>query len=213
MPKNKYTLEEEIGNTATHAFGSLVAAFLLGFLIYHGIVIQKTLTDLIGYGIFGFSSVMMFIMSSLYHAISVNDIKLKLKLFDHIAIYFLIAGTYIPVTLCSIIEHNPILGWSFIGIQISAVIAGVCYKLFSKKNFGMLSTTIYCIIGWSAVMIFKPLMDNLNHDAMVWLVAGGFAYTIGVPFYVLKQYKWTHTIWHGFVIIGVICHYMMLFDL
>lgn len=209
-----YTIEEEVWNTLTHSFGALICAFIFGILV--SVTFNETniltLKD-ISCCVFGLSSMFMFVASSLYHAITNIQLKRQLKLFDHIAIYFLIAGTYIPLALTSIISTNPILGWIFVGVQALAVIGGICYKLFSSKNYSMISVLIYCLLGWSAVFILGPLINNLSTQALFWLIAGGIAYTAGVPFYILKQYKWTHTIWHIFVVCGVICHYVMMFML
>ena len=213
MAKHQYTLIEEVYNTATHTAGSLICSFLLGILICTNVYADPTPLKLVGCCAFGISSIIMFVCSSLYHAIIEANIKEKLRLFDHLSIYCLMFGTFIPIVLDVVIPTNPVLGWSFALFQLCLIIGGVIFKIFSKHNYSMVSTIIYCILGWSVALIFIPIMNNMSRESLTWLIAGGFAYTIGVPFYVLKQYKWTHSIWHVFVLIGVICHYMMMFTI
>lgn len=213
MIHRTYTLAEEIYNTLTHAIGSLLCAFFFGMLVEKAFMPEVSFTTAIGYCVFGVSSMFAYIASSLYHAVSHIESKRKLKMFDHIAIYFLIAGTYIPLILTAVIPTNPLLGWSFLGLQVAGAIGGVLYKVFSESRYGMVSVILYCMMGWSAVAVLKPLVSNLSSDAIFWLVAGGVAFSAGVPFYVMKQYKWTHTIWHIFVLVGSVCHYMMMFKI
>ena len=208
-----YTLTEEIYNTLTHAIGSLLCAFFFGMLVEKACLPSVSSTTTVGYCIFGVSSMFAYIASSLYHAVSHIESKRKLKMFDHIAIYFLITGTYIPLILSAVIPTNPILGWSFLGLQVVCAVGGVLYKVFSESRYSKISVILYCTLGWSAVVILKPLLSNLSSDTIFWLVAGGVAFSAGVPFYIMKQYKWTHTIWHIFVLIGSICHYMMMFKI
>ena len=171
-----YTLAEEIYNTLTHAIGSLLCAFFFGMLVEKAFLPSVSFTTAVGYCIFGVSSMFAYIASSLYHAVSHIESKRRLKMFDHIAIYFLIAGTYIPLILTAVIPTNPLLGWSFLGLQVAGAIGGVLYKVFSESRYGMVSVILYCMMGWSAVAVLKPLVSNLSSDAIFWLVAGGVAF-------------------------------------
>jgi len=212
MPQRVYTLKEEIGNTTTHVIGALICAFLFGML-FNLSCKDLSFTHLISCCIFGLTSSFVFIASSLYHAISNIGIKNKLKKYDHIAIYFLIAGTYIPIALASVVPYHPIVGYLFIVLQALSVLCGVLYKTLAQNRYGLLSVAIYCGLGWTIIPLLPFILQNINVNAMHWFLAGGMMYMLGVPFYILKQYMWTHTIWHVLVVFGIICHYTMMFKL
>lgn len=211
MPPCQYTPEEEFGNTLTHSVGALICAFLFGFFAHKMHVENISILASISYYIFAFTSIFVLITSSLYHAISNKDVKPLLKKYDHIAIYYLIAGTYIPLAVNLIVPNYPIIGWSFIILQLMSAVCGTMYKLLAKNKYGYASVIFYCVIGWSILPFLGILSENIPTVAMHWLVIGGFFYMLGVPFYVLKQYKWTHVIWHVLVVFGIVCHYVMMF--
>lgn len=211
MSSYNYSLEEEIGNTATHVLGSLICAFLFGVFAHITFQDSSTIIRDIGCCVFGLTSIFVFVASSMYHAITNKDIKRILKKFDHIAIYFLIAGTYIPLALSLLVPAQPLLGWTFIGIQVASVCGGIAYKLLAKNCYSRLSVLIYCVMGWSVLPIMEPVWSAMPAKALPWFVYGGLFYMLGVPFYMLKQYKWMHTVWHVMVMCGIICHYMMMF--
>ena len=211
MPQRHYTIEEEIGNTTTHTLGALICAFLFGIFAHMTYAGSDSILKNIACYIFGLSSMFVFIASSLYHAVTNQSIKTILKKYDHIAIYYLIAGTYIPLATNLIIPTNPIIGWLFIALQISAVVFGTFYKLFATNKYGYASVIIYCLIGWSILPLLGIIGKNISTEALQLLIGGGAFYMLGVPFYILKQYRWTHTIWHIFVVLGIICHYLMMF--
>lgn len=211
MPQRHYTIAEEIGNTATHAFGALICAFLFGIFAHMTYAGTDSILRNIACYIFGLSSMFVFIASSLYHAVTNSQIKNILKKYDHIAIYYLIAGTYIPLATTLVVPTNPIVGWSFIVLQILAALGGTAYKLLAKNKYGYMSVAIYCIIGWSILPILGIIGNNMPNESMHLFISGSVFYMLGVPFYVMKRYSWTHTIWHIFVVLGIICHYLMMF--
>ena len=212
LHERPYSIPEEIVNTTTHVIGSHISAFLFGMLLLFNFTMPDAfLSKEMGCIIYGLSSIMMFMTSSLYHAVTHIPSKKLLKTLDHIAIYFLIVGTFAPLTLACVIPSFPILGWTFLGLQLASLIGGIGFKLFSKNRYSAISVMLYCIMGWSAIIILYPLIMTMSSAALFWFVMGGAMYTLGVPFYVLKQYKWTHCIWHIFVMLGIGCHYAMLF--
>ncbi len=171
-----------------------------------------TLTAIYGDGwqlagaiVFGVALLLLYTASTLYHAISHPVLKGRLKVFDHCAIYLLIAGTYTPFTLVGL--RGP-TGWWLFGTIWTLALAGVVFKLFYTGRFKRLSTLIYIGMGWLVVFAIKPMMQALSMASLVWLLLGGIAYTVGTYYYMRPQIRWSHAIWHGFVIAGSVCHYV-----
>ena len=198
------SLREEIANALTHGIGAIVGLGASAVLI--------TLTALWGDGwqlagaiVFCVALVLLYVASTLYHAITHPPAKARLKVFDHCAIYLLIAGTYTPFTLVGL---RPTFGWTlFIAIWTLAV-AGIVFKLFFSGRFKGLSTAFYIAMGWLVVLAIGPLMDALDTWTLAWLFGGGVAYTAGTLFYMSDRIPYAHTIWHAFVLTGSICHFL-----
>ena len=197
-------LREEIASALTHGLGA--AAALAG-----GAVLI-TLAALFGDGwqlsaaiVFGITLLLLYIASTLYHAIQHPVAKGRLKIFDHCAIYLLIAGTYTPFTLVGL--RGP-TGWWLFGTIWTLALAGVVFKLFYTGRFKRLSTLIYIGMGWLVLAAAKPMLHALSTASLLWLLAGGVAYTLGTVFYLRPAMRWSHAIWHGFVIAGSVCHYV-----
>ncbi|MBN8261129.1 MAG: hemolysin III family protein [Xanthomonadales bacterium] len=195
---------EELANALTHGVGA--AAALAG-----GAVLI-TLAALRGDGwvlaasiVFGVAMLLLYTASTLYHAVSHPVAKGRLKVFDHCAIYLLIAGTYTPFTLVGL--RGP-TGWWLFGAIWSLALAGVVFKLFYTGRFRRLSTFIYIAMGWLVVVAAKPMFRALDGPTLAWLLAGGIAYTAGTAFYLRPHARWSHAIWHLFVILGSLCHYV-----
>ena len=195
---------EELANALTHGVGA--AAALAG-----GAVLV-TLTAIFGDGwqlagaiVFGLSLLLLYTASTLYHAISHPLLKGRMKVFDHCAIYLLIAGTYTPFTLVGL--RGP-TGWWLFGTIWSLALAGGVFKLFYTGRFKRVSTLIYIGMGWLIVFAIKPMLHALGPASLLWLLAGGVAYTAGTFFYLKHDLRYSHAIWHGFVIAGSVCHYI-----
>jgi hemolysin III len=195
---------EELANALTHGLGA--AAALAG-----GAVLI-TLAALRGDGwvlaasiVFGVAMLLLYTASTLYHAVTHPVAKGRLKVFDHCAIYLLIAGTYTPFTLVGL--RGP-TGWWLFGAIWSLALAGVVFKLFYTGRFRRLSTFIYIAMGWLVVVAAKPMLHALDATTLGWLLAGGIAYTVGTVFYLRPHARWSHPIWHLFVIVGSVCHYI-----
>ena len=150
----------------------------------------------------------MFLSSTLYHATSHHRAKGWLKLFDHSAIYLLIAGTYTPLLLVSI---GGVLGITMTAIIWSLAIGGVAFKLVAQHRFPKVSVMTYLLMGWIALGLIYPLYVALPGAGLWLLVAGGLCFSVGVCFYVAKKVKYTHAIWHMFVIGGCSCHYFSIY--
>ncbi len=197
-------VRDEIASALTHGFGA--AAALAG-----GAVLI-TLAAIYGDGwqlgaaiVFGASLLLLYLASTLYHAIRHPVAKGRLKVFDHCAIYLLIAGTYTPFTLIGL--RGP-WGWSLFAAIWSLALAGVVFKLFYTGRFKRLSTLIYVAMGWLVLVAIKPVMSNLDGWTFGWLIAGGVFYTLGTFFYHRDRIPYAHAIWHLFCIAGSVCHYV-----
>lgn len=198
------TLGEEIASALTHGLGA--AAALAG-----GAVLI-TLAALYGDGwqlsaaiVFGITLLLLYVASTLYHAIQHPVAKGRLKIFDHCAIYLLIAGTYTPFTLIGLRET---VGWWLFGIIWVLAVFGVIFKLFYTGRFQLVSTIVYIAMGWLIVFAAKPAMRALDPWTFGWLLGGGVAYTLGTFFYHRPKMPYSHAIWHMFVIAGSVCHYI-----
>ena len=198
------TLSEEIASALTHGLGA--AAALAG-----GAVLI-TLAALYGDGwqlsaaiVFGITLLLLYVASTLYHAIQHPVTKGRLKIFDHCAIYLLIACTYTPFTLIGLRDT---VGWWLFGTIWALAFFGVVFKLFYTGRFQLISTIVYIAMGWLIVVAAKPAMKALDPWTFGWLLGGGVAYTLGTFFYHRPKMPYSHAIWHMFVIAGSVCHYV-----
>jgi hemolysin III len=202
------TLSEEIASALTHGLGA--AAALAG-----GAVLI-TLAALYGDGwqlsaaiVFGITLLLLYVASTLYHAIQHPVTKGRLKIFDHCAIYLLIAGTYTPFTLIGLRDT---VGWWLFGTIWALAFFGVIFKLFYTGRFQLISTIVYIAMGWLIVVAAKPAMKALDPWTFGWLLGGGVAYTLGTFFYHRPKMPYSHAIWHMFVIAGSVCHYVAVME-
>ncbi len=197
------SLGEEISNAVSHAVGLiaiLVAApFLIVSTIRHGD--PWTIT---GSCIFAGAIVLLYLASTLYHAIPKSRAKRVFRVLDHGAIFILIAGTYTPFTLG--VLRGP-WGWTLLLVVWSLAILGVTVKAVGGIRHPRLSTGLYLAMGWLIVVAIRPLWFQMPSSGILWLLAGGIAYTSGVAFFAAERVRYTHFVWHLFVIAGTTCHY------
>jgi hemolysin III len=201
---HSHSLRDEIANALTHGVGAAVAlaggAVLVTLAAIHGDGWQ-----LAGAIVFGIALLLLYTASTLYHAIQHPVAKGRLKVFDHCAIYVLIAGTYTPFTLIGL--RGP-WGWSLFAAIWTLALAGVVFKLFYTGRFKRLSTAIYIAMGWLVLVAAKPMLASLDGWTLGWLLAGGGFYTLGTFFYHRESIPYAHAIWHMFVIAGSVSHYV-----
>ncbi len=169
-----------------------------------GAVNRGGAAGVVGSSVFGATMVLLYLSSTWYHAVPEGRLKDRLHKFDHAAIYLLIAGTYTPFTLGVL---GGAWGWTLFGIVWGAAAVGVSEKLISGIRYPRLSTALYLIMGWSVVIVIRPLVLNMPPQGVAWLVAGGLSYTAGVVFYVARRLPYHHLIWHLFVLAGSTCHF------
>ncbi len=195
---------EELANAITHGAGFVASLIGLPFLVLSA-ANRGERAALVGASVFGAALVALYAASTLYHAVSHPTLKQKMRVFDHAAIYLLIAGTYTPFTL-GVLRGR--WGWALFGIVWTLAALGVLFKvLFGSGAMSKLSTIVYVAMGWVAIFAAKPLIANMESAGLMLLVGGGLFYTGGVVFYVDKRRSWTHPVWHLFVLGGSICHY------
>ncbi len=200
------TLGEEIANAITHGLGLVLAIIGMVVLVYKAAT-QGDMLHIVSGSIFGATLVILYAASTLYHSVQTPRVKRWLQVFDHTAIYLLIAGTYTPITLVSL-QSN--WGWSLFAIVWGLALVGILYKLLAFGRFKKLSLGLYLGMGWLAVVAVKPLWDALPPAAFGLMAAGGLAYTFGVIFYVLQKKRFFHSVWHLFVMGGSTCHYLAI---
>lgn len=203
---NKQLPLEEKLNALTHGVGAFLGIIGLGFLIYYDT--NKTPFSLFSVIVYGSSVVILFTASTLYHLAIDQKKKYYLRITDHISIYFLIAGTYTPVLLISLVDS---LGWILFYLVWTITALGIVMKLFFTGKFEVFSTLMYLAMGWLIVFDLSSLADKIN-EGMVFLIAGGVAYTVGVVFYTFERIPYNHVIWHLFVLIGAFFHFLMIFN-
>ena len=200
----KFIKTEERLNVLTHAIGVLIGIVITPyFLLFQS---NLTLQAWIGLAVYCFSFTFLFLASTIYHAVS-GSLKVVWRKIDHIAILFLIAGTYTPVTLTVLFESSGL--WMLIAIWSIAFI-GLVFKLFYTGRFEILSLVIYLGMGWLVIYDIETIWRLFSSAALVYLILGGLFYTVGVYFYRLKGVKEAHAIWHIFVLGGGISHIFMI---
>jgi hemolysin III len=198
------SLGEEIANSVSHGVGLLAAIVGMPFLIASAQPLG--VAGLVGASIFAGTMILLYLASTLYHAVPPGRAKRVLLKLDHGAIYVFIAGSYTPFTLG--VLGGP-WGWTLFGLVWSLAAIGVTLKAFDRLTHPWLSTGLYLLMGWLVLIAAVPLVDRVPLAGIAWLVAGGLAYTVGVAFFVLdSRLRYAHAVWHAFVIGGSSCHFV-----
>jgi hemolysin III len=203
----RYSENEERLNILTHGFGLLLSIIGFPFLMYKSFNFEGFWKPL-SIVIYGFSLIILYAASTFYHAAKEPKLRRKLNIFDHAAIYVLIAGSYSPFTLI-ILQGS--IGWIVFWFTWLFALTGIILKLFYTGRFDKLSTIIYVLMGWQIVFVIKPLIENLATEGMQLLFAGGVFYTIGAIIYSIKKIKFNHAIFHVFVLLGSFCHFASIY--
>lgn len=194
---------EELANSITHGVG--LALSVAGFIVLLVLSITKGNSwHIIGCSVFGITLIFAYLASTLYHSLYRSSFNHVLQVLDHSAIYLLIAGTYTPFTL---INLRGFWGWTLFGLVWTLAITGIIFKFLHGDRFKVLSTVGYVALGWVAVIAIKPLFAAVPIGGLVWLLAGGLFYTVGVIFFAWKRLPFNHAVWHLFVMAGSVCHY------
>lgn len=204
---HSYSEKEERLNVITHAFGLVMGILALPFLILKSLSFEgfwKPASILI----YGVSIIVLYAASTGYHSAKTPKKRRSLNIFDHAAIYVLIAGTYTPFTLITLEGKT---GWILFGLTWSFALTGIILKLFFTGKFDKLSTIMYVLMGWQIVFAINPLLENLSTEGIFWLFLGGVFYTVGAILYSIKKIPYNHAIFHVFVVLGSISHFISVY--
>ncbi|EAR00899.1 PAQR family membrane homeostasis protein TrhA [Maribacter sp. HTCC2170] len=200
-----YHLEERL-NTISHGIGAVLG--VIGFMLLINADNHISAYSTQSIFIYSLCFIVLFVASTLYHATTKNNLKKKFRVLDHISIYFMIAGTYTPVALITLIDGN---GWLIFYIVWGIAALGAVLKLFFTGRFEAISLVLYLAMGWLIVLDFSNLIDNTSTFGLQLLMAGGAFYTLGIVFYAWKRIPFNHFIWHLFVLGGAICHWLFIY--
>ena len=203
MGERRLSLGEEIANSVTHGVGALASIAALPILM----VVAVSRGDpwrVVGGAIFGATLIMLYVASTLYHALPHPRAKRVFRVLDHSAIYLLIAGTYSPFALGAL--RGP-WGWALLGAVWTLAALGITAKATLGFRFPRLSTAVYVAMGWLALIAAQPLLAHVGVAGLMWLLAGGLCYTAGVVFFAWERLRYGHMVWHLFVAAGSVCHF------
>ena len=203
MAERRLSVGEEIANSVTHGVAALAATAALPILVVAAIG-RRDPWLVAGAAIFGATLVMLYVASTLYHALPHSRAKRVFRVLDHSAIYLLIAGTYTPFALGAL--RGP-WGWTLFGTVWGLAALGIVAKATLGFRYPRLSATVYVVMGWLAILAFRPLLTHIGVAGMIWLGAGGLCYTAGVIFFAWERLRYGHMVWHLFVAAGSVCHF------
>ncbi len=204
-----YSKKEEFLNVLSHGFGLVLSLIAFPFLLIKGFAYNGFWKPT-SFVIYGLSLILLYAASTFYHAAKNPMIRRKLNIFDHAAIYVLIAGGYTPFCLVAL---DSSLGWYvFIFVWLFALV-GIVLKLFFTGKYDKLSTAMYLLMGWQVVFFAKPLANSLSENGLYLLILGGIFYTIGAILYSLKKLPYNHAIFHVFVLLGSLSHFLSIYFL
>ena len=203
-----YTLGEELMNSISHGVGALLGIAALVLCVVRAAPTGDPYRIVSG-AIFGFTVLILYLMSCLYHALKVNKAKRVFRVIDHCTIFLLIAGTYTPYTLVSLRDS---VGWWVIGVIWATAIVGIVLNAVSLKKFSRISVALYLIMGWMIIIAYQPMVQAIPGGGMQLLVWGGVAYTVGAILYgVGSRKKYFHSIFHFFCMIGTALHFLSIY--
>ena len=203
MKKRPQSLGEEIANSVSHGVALLAAIASVPFLLASARNLSPA--SFVGAVVFSATMVLLYLTSTVYHALPAGPAKRLFLKLDYGAIYLFIAGSYTPFALGAL---GGVWGWTLFGVIWSLAAIGVTLKALDRLSHPWLSTGLYLAMGWLVVIAAVPLVERVPLPAILWLVAGGLAYTVGVVFFVLdSRIRYSHSVWHGFVSAGTGCHF------
>ncbi|PWC17769.1 PAQR family membrane homeostasis protein TrhA [Brenneria corticis] len=203
-----YSVAEEIANSVSHGIGLVFGIVGLVLLLVQAVNNGADGVAITSYSLYGGSIILLFLASTLYHAIPSPRAKHWLKKFDHCAIYVLIAGTYTPFLLVGL---NSPLAQGLMVVIWSMALLGVIFKLAFAHRFEVLSLITYLVMGWLSLVVIYQLAMTLSLTGITLLAVGGAIYTLGVIFYACNRIPYNHAIWHGFVLGGSVCHFLAIY--
>lgn len=208
LPMQGYPLAEEVANSISHGLGCLFGIVGLVLLLDKAAVMNAGLAAIVSSSLYGGSMILLFLASTLYHAVSHPRAKRVLKKVDHCAIYLLIAGTYTPFLMVGL--QSP-LAYGLMAVIWGLALLGIIFKLTIAERFKVLSLVTYLCMGWLSLIVVFQLAMKLSAGG-IWLLAlGGIVYSLGMIFYVARRVPFNHAIWHAFVLGGCVCHFCAIY--
>lgn len=206
-PSREQYRSEELANSISH--GIALVALLAGTpVLIINAALQRDAGQVVGTSVFSATAILLYLSSTLYHALALGKAKRVFRIIEHSGIFLLIAGTYTPFTL-GVLKGE--WGWTLFGLIWVLAVAGVALKVFEKKSHPIVSTSLYLFMGWLIVLAVNPLLAKMPTAGLLWLLSGGLFYTLGVLFFVTdSQLQYGHLIWHLFVMGGTTCHYFAI---
>ena len=202
-----YTLGEELINSISHGIGACLSVAALVLCIVQAAV-NGTAAGVVGASIYGSTLIILYCMSTLYHAITNKTARRVFRVFDHTSIYLLIAGTYTPITLVTL---KGALGWTLFGVVWGIAVLGIVFNSVNIEKFKAFSMISYIVMGWCCIVGIKDIIANMEKGGLIFLVLGGVLYTVGIIFYALKKLRYMHSVWHIFVLSGSIMHFFCVY--
>lgn len=203
-----YTRKEEQINIWSHGFGLVI--FVAGTIVLLAKALQyQSLKVFVAFLVYGLGVSTMYLASTLYHSATTPVRRKRLNVFDHSAIFLTIAGSYTPITLLTM---PPAWGTPILVLVWLIAAIGITLKFFFIGKYSRLSTSMYVLMGWVIVIAIKPLINSMETTGLIWLLAGGLAYTVGALLYQLKGLKYNHAVFHVFVLFGSVCHYIVVYS-
>ncbi len=199
-----YCRKQEIVNSLTHSVGILFGIVSIPFLLNTAIEHHNT-AGIIGSSVYGICYLMAFTSSTIYHFCQDSSKKQVFKIFDHISIYFFIAGTYTPFLL--VFMNNP-LGRTLLCILWGLTLFGIFWKTYYTGKYEIVSTAVYVLMGWIMLVGGHTFFAHLPYQVLLLIIIGAGLYTVGVFFYIWDKYFYTHAVWHGFVLCAAVFHYV-----
>jgi hemolysin III len=200
---SRYSFQEELVNSITHGIGAGLSVAALSVLVtFAGLLGDPW--RVVSFSIYGTTLILLYLASTMYHSFRSPRLKSAFHVLDHAAIFLLIAGSYTPFTLVTL---RGTWGWTLFVLIWTLALGGVLLKVFFMNRFTGLSVALYVGMGWLVMIAMKPLLAALPLGGVIWLAAGGGAYTLGVVFYLWKALPYNHAIWHLFVLAGSACHF------
>ncbi len=198
----KVALGDILANAITHGVGFVLALAGAAYLIVASL--GGSAWSVVSCSVFAGTLVLVYLFSTLYHSLVTTRARHVFQVLDHSAIYLLIAGTYTPFLLVAMRGR---VGWILFGVVWGLAVVGVVFKSLAVERFPILSVVVYLLQGWLAVFALRPLLHAVGWGGLLWLIAGGLAYTLGIVFFAMDRLRYFHAVWHVFVLAGSIAHY------
>lgn len=203
IPRRAQTFGEEVANTISHGIGALLAAAGAVPLIAKGIMAGSVKAE-VSLAFYAFTLVLLYTASAVYHGVKCPELKRILRVMDHCSIFLLILGTYVPLSLLVVGGRT---GWALFLTNTALAVVGITLNAISLTRFDKISLVLYALMGWLVILALRTILQVLAPAGVALLVAGGVAYTAGIWFY-KSQRKYSHFVWHLFVLAGSVLHYL-----